>query len=342
MTAPVLASVVISTYNRADALPATLEALARQDIAASEYEVVVVDDGSTDETSEVLARQAPPYRLTVRRLEHNRGVSAGRNAGITRTSGSHIVMLSDDLLVPPNFISRHLATLERFPDRWVVGGFTQLPALADTSFGRFLEVAERGFAQTRLGAPIDDGLYEMTVPTARNLSMSRASLERVGLFDERFRVTCEDQDLADRATQLGIRFVYDSALECIHNDRSADLRRYCRFQRLGAGDTARLCDKYPEIHARGAVARTNAYVLRDDGFRLAARKLLKPVLSAGPVLASLEAAVLAAERRRLPDRWLHPGYRFVIGLSYSRGFREGLAEVGGRSSRIMRQLRRPT
>lgn len=334
-----VASVVISTYNRAGALPATLAALARQDLPASEYEVVVVDDGSTDGTAKVLDAVSPPFRLKTHRLPSNRGVSAGRNAGIRHATGRCIILLSDDLLVPPDFISRHAATLERFPNHWVVGGFVQLSELADSSFGRLLETIERGFERGRLGPQIDNGLYEMTVLTARNLSMSRTSLDKVGLFDERFHVTCEDQDLAERATRRGIRFVYDSELECVHNDQSADLRRYCRFQRLGARDTARLCDKYPETHARGQVARVNAYVLRDDGPRLAARKLVKWCLSLGPVLALLEATVLAGERAQIPDRWLHPGYRFIVGLHYFRGFREGLERVGGRRSKIVAHLR---
>jgi GT2 family glycosyltransferase len=337
-----LASVVISTYNRADALPATLDALARQDLSANDYEVIVVDDGSSDGTSAVLAAAALPYRLKTFRLPSNQGVSAGRNAGLGHVAGGCIIFLSDDLLVPRDFVSRHATAHERLADTWVVGGFVQLPALRDSSFGRFLDAAERGFEQARLGDPIGDGLYEMTVPTARNLSMPRATLERVGPFDERFRVTCEDQDLATRATRQGIRFVYDARLECVHNDQSADLRRYCRFQRLGARDTARLCDKYPEIHAQGAVARANAYVLRDDGFRRAARKVLKRCLSVEPVLGLLEAVVLAGERLGVPDRLLQPGYRFVVGLNYFRGFREGLAEVGGRRSRIVAHLRRAT
>jgi GT2 family glycosyltransferase len=335
----VLASVVISTYNRADALPQTLAALALQDVPVSDYEVIVVDDGSSDGTGEVLAAASPPYRLKTCRLDSNRGVSAGRNMGLGHVTGGCIIFLSDDLLVPRDFVSRHAAAHERLADTWVVGGFAQLPELAGSPFGRFLEASERGFERTRLGAPLGGGLYEMTVPTARNLSMSRVSLERVGPFDERFRVTCEDQDLAERATRQGVRFVYDSKLECVHNDYSADLRRYSRFQRLGARDTARLCDKYPEIHARGAVARANAYVLGDDGPVLAARKLLKLCLSAEPMLGLLEAAVLAGERLGLPDRFLHPAYRFVVGLNYFRGFREGLAEVSGRRSRIVAQLR---
>src|SRR4051794_32478321 len=78
-----VASVVISTYNRADALEDTLLALARQDIATEDYEVLVVDDGSTDLTPTVLATVSVACRLRTFRLPSNRGVSAGRNVGLS-------------------------------------------------------------------------------------------------------------------------------------------------------------------------------------------------------------------------------------------------------------------
>ena len=336
-----LASIVISTYNRAGALASTLKALGDQDTPAAEYEVLVVDDGSTDATPEVLASLAPPYLLRTYRLPTNQGVSAGRNVGLCRAEGRYIIMISDDLLVPRDFVSTHVATLDRFPDAWVVGGFAQLESVAETSFGRFLDERERCFAEARLGRHVADGVYEMTVPTARNLSLRRASLERVGLFDERFRVTCEDQDLAYRAAQHRVRFIYNEALKCIHNDQSAELDRYCRFQRYGARDTARLCEKYPSVHSRGQVARANAYVARSDGVALALRKLTKQVLGTPLMMRLLGAAVTAAERAGLPDRWLHRGYRAIVGLHFFRGFREGLAEVGGRRSQLVAQLREP-
>ena len=170
------------------------------------------------------------------------------------------------------------------------------------------------------------------MPTARNLSLPRSDLERVGLFDERFRVTCEDQDLAQRAATCGIRFIFNAALECVHNDQAAELGRYLRFQQRGARDTARLCLKYPEIHGQSPIAVRNGYVRRSDGRRLIAVKLVKRVLSARPVTAVIEAAVRWSEGVPMPDPWRVAGYRALIGLYTFRGFREGLGEScpGGR------------
>ena len=321
-----LASVVISTYNRAGALAATLDALGDQDLPPTAYEVLVVDDGSSDTTWQLLTTASTPYRLRPARLPFNQGVSAGRNAGLRVAEGRYVVMISDDLIVPREFLRTHIATLERFPHAWVVGGFRQLGSLTETPFGRFLDRLERGFEQLRLGRRLEPGLYEMTVPTARNLSMRRADLERVGLFDERFRVTCEDQDLAQRAMECGICFVFNAALECVHNDQTAELSRYLRFQQRGARDTARLCLKYPETHGRSPIATLNGYVRRSDGRRLILRKLVRRVLATRLITAAVESAVRSSEWLPMPDRWRAWGYRAVIGLYTFRGFREGLRE----------------
>jgi len=334
-----LASVVISTYNRAGALSTTLEALARQDIPPDEYEVLVVDDGSTDSTSDTLAAADVPYSLRTYRLPFNRGVSAGRNVGLRDAVGRYVIMISDDLIVPMDFITSHVDTLVRFPGTWVVGGFTQLDSLTETPFGRFLDELEQQFQRGRLGRRLADNVYEMGAPTARNLSLPRSDLDRVGLFDERFRVTCEDQDLAQRATDHGIRFIYNASIECIHNDQAAHPARYCRFQQLGARDTARLCDKYPELHGRAPIVRACGYIGRNDGLLLAARKLAKQILSTPPGLRTIGSLIRNAERQAVPEFLLDRSYRSLIGLYTFRGFREGLREVGGRSSRAVRAPR---
>jgi FkbM family methyltransferase len=341
-----LASVVISTYNRATALADTLAALADQDLPPTSYDVVVVDDGSSDTTWHLLSTASTPYRLRPLRLPFNQGVSAGRNAGLRCAEGRYVVMISDDLIVPREFLTTHIATLERFPDAWVVGGFRQLRSLTETPFGRYLDRLERGFEQLRLGRRLEPGVFEMTVPTARNLSLPRADLERVGLFDEQFRVTCEDQDLAQRAAGCGIHFVFNAALECMHNDQTAELGRYVRFQERGARDTARLCLKYPGTHGRSPIAVSNGYIRRSDG-GLILRKLAKRVLVTRPLTRGVEAAVTSTERVRMPDRWRVRGYRALIGLYTFRGFRQGLresrpdrAEVPGSPNTAMALLKR--
>lgn len=322
-----LATVVISTYNRSDALRPTLTALAHQDVQPSEYEVLVVDDGSTDDTPAVLAAISVQYPLRILRQPSNQGVSAARNIGLRNATGTYVIILSDDLLVPENFISTHVQTLERFPDAWVVGGFGQLEALTETPFGRYLDMLERNFERARTGRRVDGELYEMTLPTARNLSLRRADLELVGLFDERFRVTCEDQDLAQRARAHGIRFLYNAAIGCVHNDQAADLARYCRFQQRGAADTVRLCAKYPEVHGGAPIARVNGYVTPSDGPLLIARKLTKLVLASSPATRAIELLIRFGERAGAPDRVLRRAYRLAIGIYTFRGFRDGLRET---------------
>jgi GT2 family glycosyltransferase len=328
-----LASIVISTYNRAEALPATLAALAVQDIPPERYEVLVVDDGSTDRTNVVLEAATTPYRLRLFREPVNRGVSAGRNIGLRAAGGRYLIMISDDLLVPPDFIRVHAETHRRFGNAWVVGGFRQLDDLTVTPFGRYLDRLEQSFEGARTGALLEDDLYEMSVPTARNLSLPREHLESIGVFDEQFRVTCEDQDLAERAKLHGVRFIYNGALECIHNDMAADLARYCRFQERGARDTVRFCGKYPEIHGDAAVLRLNEHIGRGDGVPLTARKLLKSLLSLPSVTRGLEAAIATAERRGLPDVVLFRAYSLLIGAYTFRGIRGGLREQYGRPAR---------
>lgn len=335
-----LVSVVISTYNRASALSATLDALGTQDIPPHDYEVLVIDDGSSDSTAAVLEALSVPYDLRVFRLSSNQGVSAGRNVGLRNASGRFIIMISDDLIVPRDFIRTHVETLERFPKCWVVGGFTQLDSLTATPFGRYLDRLEQEFQRLRLDVQLDDGIFKMRMPTARNLSLRQSDLEEVGLFDEQFRVTCEDQDLACRASEHGISYVYTAALDCVHNDQAADLRRYCRFQEMGARDTVRLCEKHLELHGNSRIARSNGYVTRYDTCGVAFRKVGKRVLATTSALAGIRAVTKLAEAVPLPDRALNRVYRILIGLYTFKGFRDGLREAGGRDSSLAKYLER--
>lgn len=326
-----LASVVICTSDRADALRGTLDALAQQDVPASDFEVLVVDDGSTDATAAVLESVSVPFTLRTYRLPGNRGTSVARNVGLRNATGRFLIMLSDDVVVPANFIRAHVATVEANPNAWVVGGCRQLASLTDTAFGRYLDQLERGFERGRLGLPIGEGLFEMTVPTARNLSLRRADLDLTGLFDERFRRACDDEDLGRRARASGIRFIYNAAIESVHNDQSADLKGYCLFQERGARDVVWLAEKYPGVDDRSPIVRQNGYLARRDGASLTVRKLAKQALATPPSLRVIETAVAVGERRGARDAWLFRGYRLLIGLHIFRGFRAGLRDAAERA-----------
>jgi GT2 family glycosyltransferase len=322
---PLLASVVITTYNRAEVLPSTAAALAGQDTPRDRYEIVIVDNGSADETPRVLDELAVAHTLVRLRLEPNRGYSGGINAGLQLARGQYLILVSDDLIVPADFVRRHVETLRAHPGFWAVGGIRQLPAVTETPFGRWVDGLERGFEAARKQQMLEPDLWELSWPTARNLAIPAGDLERIGLFDEQFSFGCEDQDLAHRARQIGVRFLYDTKIACLHNDAAATLPRYSRSQEQGARNTVFFCTKYPAEHGEAAIARVNGPWRWSDGPRLWLAKTVKSILARGPGLAAIEALIAAAERLRVPERVLHRLYRARIGLAIFRGWRSGLA-----------------
>ncbi len=107
-----LVSVVIPTWNAANYLPATLETVFSQ--TWPNIQIIVVDDGSTDETSELLASYQS--RLTVISLKNSGGPSRPRNKGIEHSQGEFIAFFDSDDLMDPDKISRAMAVFTKNPD----------------------------------------------------------------------------------------------------------------------------------------------------------------------------------------------------------------------------------
>jgi glycosyltransferase involved in cell wall biosynthesis len=324
-----LVSVIITTFNRCGALMQTLLALGRQSISPDQYEIIVVDDGSTDQTFESASAVTLPCMVKVFRHDHNKGVSAGRNLAMQNARGRFLILVSDDLIVPANFIATHLETLARFPGFWVVGGLEQLSSLTETPFGRYLDAWERQLDEYRKHALLAGGIWEMEWPTARNLSLPRSDYARIGPFDEQFRTTCEDQDWAHRAKEIGIRFLYNTHITCLHNDQAGDLLRQCHFQERGAHDTVLFCYKHP-VHRAASIVRVNGYLSLSDGPILLLKKVIKSVMATRLLRKLVERLISSAESRRLPERWLWRLYRMLIGIYIFHGWRRGLATLKNR------------
>src|SRR5262245_27959567 len=111
-------SVIIPTYNRAERLRACLEALNRQTQPGSDFEVVVVVDGSTPETFQLLASLTTPYTLVVISQNHL-GQCQALNRGVEAARGRYCLFLDDDMLASPQLIAEHLR-VQRLHDK-VVG-----------------------------------------------------------------------------------------------------------------------------------------------------------------------------------------------------------------------------
>ena len=96
-------SVVIPTYNKKDSLEITLTALGHQTYPPEKYEVVVINDGSTDQTEMSVSALKTPYQINYMRQE-NKGRSAARNHGIEKAKGKAIIFFDDDCVPALSFI----------------------------------------------------------------------------------------------------------------------------------------------------------------------------------------------------------------------------------------------
>jgi glycosyltransferase involved in cell wall biosynthesis len=184
-------SVVIATKDRADFLEGALASLAAQRDAPA-FEVVVVDNGSTDATREVAARYGARTDIAVRYAfvpEPNRG--AARNAGIAIARGAIVAFVDDDVVVPPGFLAAHHAA----------HAATLFPAAVS---GPIINVpgphARPKPASTN---------YSRAFFCTCNVSVPRSSLIAAGNFDERFNLYgWEDTELGLRLRRRDVRRVF--------------------------------------------------------------------------------------------------------------------------------------
>ena len=173
-------SVIIPTYNRANALAEAIESVMAQDY--HDFEIVAVDDGSSDGTTEVL--RTFPGVLVVR--QEQQGVSAARNAGIARASGQLIAFLDSDDLWLPRKLSTQIAFFDSRPDAlicqteeiWIRNG---------------LRVNPKKRHKKHSGMIFDKSL-QLCIVSPSAVMMRSCLFDKVGGFDESFPV-CEDYDL---------------------------------------------------------------------------------------------------------------------------------------------------
>jgi GT2 family glycosyltransferase len=192
-------SIVICTHNRAELLRGTLQALSTQDVSPDEYEIIVVDDGSTDRTSEVVGGMSSPASIHYLNREH-RGRSAARNLGIREAAGDLVLFVDDDTLAPTSFLSEHLRFHERHP-RSVVRG-------------PIVNITEYRIPDTyALGIKDFSSAFFCTC----NASVERKHLEAIGGFDENFReYGFEDNEIGWRLRQAGIRMRFNKKAIIYH------------------------------------------------------------------------------------------------------------------------------
>ena len=177
-------SVVVATYNRCEVLRGTLESLMNQDRSACEYEVIVVDNNSTDQTRRMIEdlRNAAGYRNLLYSFESNQGVSHARNNGISIARGGIIAFTDDDIRPTRNWISSILKAFKEFPEADCIGGKvlpnpgTKFPSWLTNEYWTPLALLDLGDGSKQLDVRTGAGLV------AANLVVRASVFGEVGLF----------------------------------------------------------------------------------------------------------------------------------------------------------------
>jgi glycosyltransferase involved in cell wall biosynthesis len=218
-------SVIIATRNRASLLAMALDGLGAQQFPTEDFEVVVVDNGSTDGTRDVVSAHARSSMKVKYIFEPTLGVSVARNVGTRASTGPFVAFLDDDAIPEPDWLTRIMAVFERVsPTPACVGGPVEPifeappPEWINGSLPDFLSVVD--FAREPFF--LRDVLHSQKLVSA-NMAVQKAALGRAGGFDPRLGRIGEsllsggEVLLQLQLEKLGLPIYYDPTIRVRHH-----------------------------------------------------------------------------------------------------------------------------
>jgi glycosyltransferase involved in cell wall biosynthesis len=257
MTSIVDVSVIISTFNRSAVLNSAILSLLRQQVPVGlDYEILIVDNNSSDDTRTVVERLALAYPGRLRYIfEPRQGVSYGRNAGIKAARAPIIAFTDDDNAPGPEWVATLKEALDRHPDVAAVGGRVlpqwpaPVPRWLDEQHWSPLAILDYG------DRPFYTSTHDPRCLLTANLAVRRRIFERIGEFSPEFP-RCQDHELLLRLWRAGERVLYLPEL-VVHTSIAPE--------RL----TARYHRRWHAMHGRYSAAMRLQEVIDVDGSLMA-------------------------------------------------------------------------
>src|SRR5262245_23694357 len=253
-------SVVIPTHNRLEVLAEVLQALEFQ-YAAPAFEVVVVDDGSTDGTGEWLRSRT--FQVPLRAIvQENHGPAAARNTGVAAASGRWVAFLGDDTVPSPGWLAAHREAHRRRgddPHLAVIGYTGWHRRMRLNPFLRYINEHGLQFGYALIHDKEDvpfNFLYTSNLSLPRDLLLAEP-------FDLRFPYPAwEDIELSYRLKRRGLRLVYERSARVAH-DHPTDLARFAARQEKAGYCAVVFYRLHPELGSFLGLAATGPPPLPD-------------------------------------------------------------------------------
>ncbi len=208
-------SIIIPTFNRSQKLADTLNSLKNQPFR--DFELIIVNDGSTDNTLEQLNNIRPDFKSVKVITQENRGRAGARNAGARESSGNILLFYDDDLFISGNSLVRHMDFHRTYSNALCGGNEIENESVLKTDFGKFRYALTEKWTKKYM-----EGLNLLTSKnlflSAANFSIPRDLFSDLGGFDENLSDS-EDYELATRALKMGHRIFFDKLNIVYHNEQ---------------------------------------------------------------------------------------------------------------------------
>lgn len=218
-------SVIIPALNEEKVIGECLASLSRLNYPRESFEVILVDNGSTDRTREIARSFSSVLHLTIRQQPEGH-VSALRNLGASLARGRDLAFLDSDCLVPPTWMAQAVALLHQ-KGVGVAGAHFRIPE--DSSW----------VARVWFGGQSDEKQGDLVWVPGCNTWVTRSTFKRVGGFDESIE-TNEDCEFCDRVRAEGWRVVGDASIAVVHLETPQTLGEFYRKVRWQGTDGLRV------------------------------------------------------------------------------------------------------
>ncbi len=268
-----IASIVVLTWNQKALIETLLPAIG--DTTKVPHEVIVIDNGSTDDTAAFLKaysierNAAAPESVRVISNPQNLGIAKGFNQGLKEAKGDYIILLHNDVVLPPKWLEhaiRHFRTDKRIGivgPRSNVAKSHQVAQPGYRDLGEFAAFAEKFYERNQGNQTQAESLGDFC------MAVSRETLSKIGLMDESYEVArYEDQDLCMRARQAGLRLVVADDIYVHHSGGDSFKKNGMDVNAAAEANRGRFIDRWglrPKI----------AYLTRWSGRSMAGQSIFK-------------------------------------------------------------------
>jgi glycosyltransferase involved in cell wall biosynthesis len=208
------ASVIIPTYNGASKISFLLDSLQIQSF--QDIEVIVVVDGSTDDTIEILERYRNSFKHFKVAVQKNAGRARVRNNGFNHSVADIIIFFDDDMILNKNTVEHHILFHTKYPHSLYCGNQVDMPEFSRTDIQNYKAYLSIRWTEKYLPGLNKLDFFNLFF-TAANCSLRREEFIKLNGFDERLR-DAEDYDLAYRALEMGLPLYFDKDNVAIHQD----------------------------------------------------------------------------------------------------------------------------